>query len=135
MVLALDLFTHQPMKELKWLSRPDSTLVDPGCNASIIRYTSVKEGADKNRLLFSNAKMNNNRANMSIRISYNEGITWSKGKTIYQGSSAYSSMTILANGDIGLFFEKDNYTENVFVRISLDWLTDGNDEYTITQKQ
>ena len=118
-----------------WLSKPDSTLIDPGCNASIIRYTSVKDGADKNRLLFSNAKMENKRINMTLRISYDEGKNWTEGKTIYKEGSAYSSMSILANGDIGLFFEKDNYKENVFLRISLEWLTDGNDKYVITKKE
>ncbi len=118
-----------------WLSKPDSTLIDPGCNASIIRYTSINDGADKNRLLFSNAKMEDKRINMTLRISYDEGKNWTEGKTIYKEGSAYSSMSILANGDIGLFFEKDNYKENVFVRISLEWLTDGNDKYTITKKE
>ncbi|MDX2442491.1 MAG: sialidase family protein [Bacteroidales bacterium] len=129
-------FIHTSSDEgATWLSRPDSTLIDPGCNASIIRYTSVKDGADKNRLLFSNAKMENKRMNMTLRISYDEGKTWTEGKTIYKGGSAYSSMSILANGDIGLFFEKDNYKENAFVRISLEWLTDGTDTYTINQKE
>ena len=53
--------------------------------------------------------------------------TWSVGKTIYAGSAAYSSLTVLKNGAIGLFFEKDNYTENSFVSFSLEWLTDGED--------
>ncbi len=110
-----------------WHTVPDSSLIDPGCNASIIRYSSVKNGDDKNRLLFSNAKSKNNRINMSVRISYDEGKTWTEGKTIYQGSSAYSSMTILENGEIGLFFEKDDYQDNAFVRFSLEWLTDGKD--------
>lgn len=114
-----------------WMSKPDSSLIDAGCNASIIRYSSIKDGADKNRLLFSNAKMENKRSNMTIRISYDEGKTWTEGKTIYSGSSAYSSMTILDNGDIGLFFEKDNYQDNVFVRVTLEWLTDGKDRLTI----
>ena len=118
-----------------WLSKPDSTLIDPGCNASIIRYTSIKEGADKNRILFSNAKMKDGRNNMTIRISYDEGKTWTDGKTIYNGGSAYSSMSILSNGDIGLFFEKDDYQENVFVRLTLEWLTDGNDKYKIPQPE
>ncbi|WP_420602916.1 sialidase family protein [Flagellimonas sp.] len=117
-----------------WFSKPDSTLIDPGCNASIIRYTSVKDGSNKNRLLFSNAKMESERTNLTLRISYDEGKTWSKGKTIYKEGSAYSSLTILSNGDIGLFFEKDNYTENVFTRVSLEWLTDGNDQYMMTKK-
>jgi sialidase-1 len=117
-------------KGKSWESNPDSTLIDPGCNASIIRYTSVEEGYDKNRLLFSNAKMNKGRMNMTVRISYDEGKTWSDGKTIYPGGSAYSSLTILENGQIGLFFEKDNYKENVFVAFSLEWLTDGKDRYS-----
>jgi sialidase-1 len=129
-------FVHTSTDEgATWLSKPDSSLIDPGCNASIIRYTSIKEGADKNRLLFSNAKMKENRINMTVRISYDEGKSWTKGKTIYNEGSAYSSMSILANGDIGLFFEKDNYQENVFVRLTLKWLTDGSDKYTMLQPE
>lgn len=125
-------FVHTSTDEgATWLSKPDSSLIDPGCNASIIRYTSIKEGADKNRILFSNAKMKDERNNMTIRISYDEGRSWTEGKSIYSKGSAYSSMSILANGDIGLFFEKDNYQENVFVRLTLEWLTDGNDKYTV----
>ena len=125
-------FVHTSTDEgATWLSKPDSSLIDPGCNASIIRYTSIKEGADKNRILFSNAKMKDERNNMTIRISYDEGRSWTEGKSIYNKGSAYSSMSILANGDIGLFFEKDKYQENVFVRLTLEWLTDGYDKYTI----
>lgn len=111
-----------------WTSKPDPELIDPGCNASIIRYTSVANGDDKNRLLFSNANHAKSRRNMTVRISYDEGKTWSKGKTIYPGPSAYSSMTILENGNIGLFFEKDKHKENPFVSFTLKWLTDGKDK-------
>jgi sialidase-1 len=117
-----------------WESKVDSTLIDPGCNASIIRYTSIKEGFKKNRLLFSNASADKDRINMTVRISYDEGQTWSKGKTIYTGSSAYSSMSILKNGDVGLFFEKDSHTRNVFTSFSLEWLTDGKDSLTRSQR-
>jgi sialidase-1 len=37
---------------------------------------------------------------------------------------------VLENGDIGLLFEKDNYTDNVFVSFTLEWLTDGQDKYS-----
>lgn len=122
-------FVHISKDEgLTWQSKPDSLLIDPGCNASIIRYTLVNEGADKNRLLFSNVKMKDKRMNLTVRISYDEGESWTEGKTIYDKSSAYSSMTVLENGDIGLFFEKDEYQENVFVRLSLDYLTNGKDK-------
>ena len=57
-----------------------------------------------------------------LSISYDQGKSWIKNKTIYKGSSAYSTMTRLNNGDVGLFFEKDNYTKNVFVRIPKKWI-------------
>ncbi|GAA5221674.1 sialidase family protein [Membranihabitans marinus] len=118
-----------------WVSRPDPQLIDPGCNASIIRYTAVADGYDKDRLLFANAKSETHRINMTVRVSYDEGKTWTEGKTIYPGESAYSSLTVLKNGDIGLFFEKDDYSENPFVRFSLEWLTDGKDQYKKPRKK
>ncbi len=111
-----------------WDTSPSPLLVDPGCNASIIRYSSVKDGDDRNRLIFSNAKMRKGRKNLTVRISYDEGKTWNEGKTIYPGGSAYSSMTVLPNGDIAVLFEKDGYKENEFVSFSLKWLTDGKDK-------
>ncbi|MFD1163797.1 sialidase family protein [Hwangdonia seohaensis] len=123
-------YVHTSKDEGKtWETNPVPELIDPGCNASIIRYTSKADGYDKDRILFSNAQSEKGRVNMSVRISYDEGKTWSEGKTVYPGSSAYSSLTILENGDIGLFFEKDEYKNNEFISFSLDWLTDGKDTY------
>ncbi|MFT6935261.1 MAG: sialidase-1 [Maribacter sp.] len=122
-------------KGKSWKSRPDASLIDAGCNASIIRYTSVQNGDDKNRLLFSNANSKNNRSNLTVRISYDEGETWSAGKTIYSQGAAYSSMNVLSNGAIGLFFEKDDYQENVFVELTLDLLTDGVDTYVLPEQK
>ena len=117
-----------------WTTKEEPELIDPSCNASIIRYTSVEDGYDKNRLLFSNAKSKKGRVNMTVRVSYDEGKTWTEGKTIYEGPSAYSDLTVLENGDIGLFFEQDEYTKNPFVSFSLKWLTDGEDEYKKPKK-
>ncbi len=119
---------------INWQSKADSNLIDPGCNAGFIRYTSLKEGDDKNRLLFANIKTKDKRQNICVRISYDEGKSWTEGKTIYSGSAAYSSITILNNSDIGLFFEKDDYKENVFVSFSLEWLSNGTDKYKKVNK-
>ena len=110
-----------------WQTQPDSSLIDPGCNASIIRYTS-KGAADKKLLLFSNANSNDERKNLTVRVSYDDGKHWPEQKTIDAGSAAYSSLTILDNGDIGLLYEKDDYQEIAFVRFTLDWLADGRDQ-------
>ncbi len=105
-----------------WKSWTDSILVDPGCNASIIVYNTVIDGEEKELLIFCNAYSATNRQNLTVRISSDRGQTWAHEKVIYPGGSAYSSMSILADGDIGVLFEKDEYQENVFVRFSLDWL-------------
>lgn len=118
-----------------WETHSEPQLIDPGNNAGIVRYSSKNKGDDKNRLLFSNTASKKGRKNLMVRISYDEGKSWSKGRVIYKGSAGYSSMTILNNGDIGVFFEKDGYTKNVFVSFSLDWLTNGDDNYTGTGKK
>ena len=112
-----------------WKTWPEPMLIDPGCNASFIHYTSIEDGYNKNRLLFANAKMEKGRKNMTVRLIYDEGKKWTEGKTIYPGGSPYSSLSILKNGNIALFFEKDNYKVNTFVSFSLEWLSDGKDKY------
>ena len=97
-----------------WHSKPDSNLIDPSCNASILEYTN-------NQLLFCNANDPNSRTNLSLRISKDDGQTWSIGKTIYAGGSAYSSICNLDKEAIGVLFEKDDYKEIVFVRLEADW--------------
>ncbi len=118
-----------------WTSAAEPTLVDPSCNGSIIRYTSTKTGHDKDRLLFSNANSPKGRKNLTVRISYDEGQTWSEGKVVYPGSSAYSSLSVLKDGKIAVFFEKDNHQSNEVVVFTLDWLTDGKDKYVAPVKQ
>ena len=98
-----------------WISEKRIDLIDPGCNASLINYND-------DVLLFSNVSNNKNRVNLVIRMSLDQGKSWSNPKSIYKGEAAYSSMTILKNGDIGVFFEKDNYTKNVFVKFPLSWI-------------
>lgn len=113
---------------MTWESNPAPELIDPGCNGAIIAYPKKNWFDKKNRLIFSNAKSVKGRKNLAVRISYDDGKTWSEGKTIYEGGSAYSDLTVLENGEIGVFFEKDKYKENVFVSFSLEWLTDGEDK-------
>jgi len=104
----------------KWETYLDSALIDPGCNASILVYPTQK--GKPTLLLFSNLASQKEREHLTISFSNDNGKTWTGKKTIYSGLAAYSSMTILQNGDIGIFFEKDNYTANVFTSFSIDSL-------------
>jgi Neuraminidase (sialidase) len=106
-------------------------LIDPAVNADFIRYTSVLDGYDKSRLLFSTASHPTTRKNLTLFMSYDEGVTWPVSKVIYEGLSGYSSLTILNDGTIGCAYENGEFEEYqiYFVRLSLDWLTDGKDSY------
>src|SRR5690606_33929451 len=95
-------------------SREDSSLIDPSCNAAIIRY----DNNGKNNLLFVNAASKHDRKNLMLRVSYDEGKSWSAGQTIFFGSAAYSDIVVLKNGDLGILFERNNYQENIFVRFA-----------------
>lgn len=106
-----------------WETHAEPQLVDPGNNASIVRYSSKAEGDKQNILLFSNSNSKEGRENLTVRVSYDEGESWDDGTIIYPGGAAYSDMTVLRNGDIGIFFEKDGYKENAFVSFPLKMLT------------
>ena len=107
-----------------WTTRVDTTLMDPGCNAGFIRYAYQEEGEEKNLLLFCNPNSRDDRTHLSLRVSRDNGLHWTPGKPIYTGSAAYSALTILQNGAVGVLFEKDNYTENVFVLLPPAWFLD-----------
>jgi len=105
-------------------------LIDPFVNGELIRYTSIHDGFDQNRLLFSIAA-STVRENMTVHLSYDEGDTWNVSKVIYPGPSAYSALTVLDDGTIGLFYENGEYEtyQMYFARFSLEWLTDGADAW------
>ena len=60
------------------------------------------------------------RKNLTLKISKDDGETWSAEKTIYKGPAAYAALSLLENGDLGIIFEKDDYTQNSFVRLPKD---------------
>jgi len=108
--------------------KDDSALIEPVCQASVIRY-SLKDGSDKNRILFSNPA-SEKREKLTVRLSYDEGQTWAVSKEVHAGHTAYSDLAVLPDGTIGCLYErgeKNPYETITFARFSLQWLTDGKD--------
>lgn len=112
-------------------------LVAPACNGDLIRYTSVNSGDDKNRLLHS-LPVGNSRKNVTVYVSYDEGMTWPMSRCIVPYNSAYSSLCILPDNTIGLYVEESYTNEGdyctVFYNFSLNWLTKGEDDYVDTDE-
>jgi sialidase-1 len=77
-------------------------LIEPVCQASILSYGRYDDGE---LFLFSNPASTNGRKHMTIKTSNDQAKSWKNEKLIYYGPSAYSCLTKLPNGRIGLFFE------------------------------
>ncbi|HWA97010.1 MAG TPA: sialidase family protein [Pirellulales bacterium] len=120
-------------------------LITPRCHGSVERL-SLAEGGDRNRLLFSSPacplrqpEHPYGRYNLTVRLSYDEGTTWSAGKTIWPHPSAYSDMAILPDRTIAYIYERGNrggthyWDELHFARFNLAWLTDGRDSLAPTE--
>jgi sialidase-1 len=97
-----------------WITRTDSTLIDPGCNAGLIRHDIA---TDKTILLFSNPASSSSRENLVLRYSDSSGTKWSSGTKVYSGSAAYSTLTILKSGDVGILYERNDYSEVIFTSV------------------
>ncbi len=100
----------------------DATLIEPVCQASLIRY-SWPEGGGKSVLLFSNPASESGRVRLTVRLSEDEGATWPVARLLYEGSSAYSSLAVLRDGQIGVLYERDDYQRISLARFGLDWLS------------
>lgn len=102
-------------------------LMDPACNGDI-----VKVQKSSNILLQSLPASESIRKNVTVYASFDNGTTWSRKKQISNGFSAYSTITVLPNGQIGMLVEEGKWDANLpgedgfvidFVRFDLDWLT------------
>ncbi len=81
-----------------------STLIEPVCQAALIRY-SWPEDPTGDLVLFSNPA-STKRENMTVKLSKDSGKTWVASKVLHAGPSAYSALAVLPNGEILCAYEK-----------------------------
>ncbi|GAB3750878.1 sialidase family protein [Spirosoma pomorum] len=86
-------------------------LPDPVCQGSMIDYPL---GGGQSALLFSNPNSQTKRERLTVRVSKDGGQHWSAGKEVYNGSAAYSDLVVPSAGQVGVLYEKDNYTQIVY---------------------
>jgi sialidase-1 len=108
----------------------DDALIEPVCQASLLRCTWPEDGG-KSRILFSNPA-SLKRERMTVRLSYDEGATWPVSKVIYDGPAAYSGLASLPDNSIACLFErgsKNAYETISLARFPLSWLEAGQDSH------
>jgi len=99
-------------------------LIEPTCMASIIRHDFSQNGKKKSVLLFSNPDSKVLRHRMTIKISEDDGMTWSKDKKILldeMKSRGYSCLTSIDENTIGIVYESSQ-ADLVFQTIKLSEL-------------
>lgn len=67
------------------------------------------------------------RVRMTVRTGPDDGRTWSQGRLVHAGPSAYSSVVALPDGIVGLLYERGDttaYERLTFARMRSSWLAD-----------
>jgi sialidase-1 len=100
-------------------SRPWFDLPDPTCMASLVSHP-------KGALVFSNPADTKQRMAMTVRTSADNGATWNAGRLLDPRPAAYSCMTVLKDGSVGILYEcgdASSISTLTFARFPLDWVT------------
>jgi sialidase-1 len=127
---------------------------EPICHAGMIRY-SINPFQDKNRILFVNpdsrmtpwsvnrgttnkAAPKRQRSNLTLRISYDEAITFPVYKEIDAGPSGYSDLAVGKDGTIYCLYESGSKNNNNFLpaaitlaSFNIEWATNGRDALSV----
>lgn len=110
----------------------EEDLVAPYSQMSAIKYEGRIDG--KEAIIFSSANDHTSRVDGTVRAglieengTYDNGhvkynIDWKYEQLVKEGTYGYSSLTNLADGDIGLFYEGTANTEMDYIRFNTEYL-------------
>ena len=93
-----------------WTEHPTSrrALIEPACQASLLRHDYIEDGEERHVLLFANPNSKERRNNITIKVSFDDGQTWPEEywMLLDEGRGAgYSCMTSIDEHTIGIFYE------------------------------
>lgn len=100
----------------------DTTLPDPVCQGSI---ADAGGRGRRQKIVFCNNADTLSRNNLTLRVSLDDGRTWSRSCRIYGRDSladrndwsGYSDITPAGHGKVGILYERDNYSEIVYTTV------------------
>ena len=106
-------------------------LITPRCHGPVERF-------DAKTLLFSSPaspfrqkEHPYGRYNLTVRLSHDDGETWTAGRTIWPHPGSYSDIVVFDDKTIGYIYERADkgsthyWDELHFARFNLEWLTNG----------
>jgi sialidase-1 len=96
----------------------DQNLPDPVCEGTILNIGKRK---GKNVMAFCNAASATERNNLTLRVSNDEGKTWTESFLVDQNSenkeidfAAYSDIVRISKNRVGIIYERNDYSQIVF---------------------
>ncbi|WP_044200315.1 sialidase family protein [Dyadobacter tibetensis] len=98
----------------------DRQLPDPVCQGSLLNLGKIK---GKTALAFVNNDHTSQRDNLTLRISTDEGKTWTKGTVIDKGNgqqkdfTAYADIATTSKKKIGVLYERNGYKSISFKEV------------------
>lgn len=106
-----------------WKEHPTSrkALVEPTCMASLHRHEYIEEGKKKSMLLFVNPNDYGKRDKLTLKVSFDDGMTWPKEHWILfdqYRSAGYSCITSIDENSIGILYESSQ-SDLAFIKIDL----------------
>jgi sialidase-1 len=94
-------------------------LPDPTCEGSMIDFRLRKKD---HVLIFANLNHPSQRQNLTVRTNTDNGRSWTEGKLIEAGSTAYSDLVIDQHNHVGILYEQGDYTRIVYRSFRYKWL-------------
>lgn len=106
-----------------WDAHPTNrkTLIEPNCNGSTYRFDYRQNGDSGSVLLFANPYSQQSRSNHSIRISFDDGMTWPDEFRLLldvDSGAGYPSLSRVDDQHIGIVYE-GSQSHVVFEKISI----------------
>lgn len=107
-------------------AHPDASLPDPECQGSVIAYPKPSAGCER-PILFSNnpypsmQPWGSGRRDLTVRMSLDDGKTWTYKLCIHEGKTAYGDLTVLSDGSIACLYECGE--EHAYEQIALKIFT------------
>ena len=93
-----------------WTEHPSnrSALQEPVCMASLIKVEAIDNITGKDLLLFSNPNTTKDRKNMTIKASFDGGLTWKESNQLLLDEDygwGYSCLTMIDKETVGILYE------------------------------
>jgi len=104
-----------------WTEHPTSrsALIEPTCMAGLLKHVYIKDGQERSILLFSNPESCYTRDHITLKASYDDGMTWTSSVLLDEYSGrGYSCLTSVNDSVVGILYESSQ-ADLIFQQVNI----------------